>query len=472
MTWEIRHGHVLDRLREMPDESVHCVVTSPPYWGLRDYGLEPVEWPEVEFAPMAGLPVVHVPVMSSRLGLEPDVWAFVGHLVLVFREVRRVLRRDGTCWINMGDGYTSSGGRGTHGKTGQRADRRHTQERLIGRKNKSARSIVGNHVGLQGSFDGQIAAAEAKIIRESFPACDLKPKDLIGQPWRVAMALQSDGWFLRSDIIWHKPNPMPESVTDRPTKAHEYLFLMTKSAKYFYDAEAIRDPFADDRNGCDYKTPDGWDTGSGAHGSVHRNGRERGRPARERNRGGRTDGFTKPNAIDPSANGGRNKRDVWMIATEPFPEAHFATFPTRLVEPCIKAGTSERGVCPVCGASWVREVEKSGERDCHGGNKKSAVLMLNRRSEKSLASSVMADGKVLIYSTTGWRPTCRCGADHPIPATVLDPFSGAGTTVMVALRLGRDGIGLEASEKYCEMSRRRIEDDAPLFNMAAALAEI
>ena len=203
--WSIRQGNALERLREMPDESVHCVVTSPPYWGLRDYG-------------------VH-----GAYGLEPTLNEYIERMVEVFREVRRVLRKDGTLWLNLGDAYAGSG-------KGMNADGTHSvgakQETNIGSLTapvKSKRMPRG---------EGRWGGGDSYVL-------EFKPKDLCGIPWRVAFALQADGWWLRSDIVWHKPNPMPESVTDRPTRAHEYVFLLTKSARYYYDADAIREPAKD-----------------------------------------------------------------------------------------------------------------------------------------------------------------------------------------------------------------------------------
>jgi len=251
-------------LAGLPAESVHTVVTSPPYWGLRDYGV------------------------SDQLGLEPTPEAYVADMVAVFREVRRVLRADGTLWLNLGDSYAGS-------MTG--ADR-------------------PPEPGHSREDNGRVKTGqEGKHQRPQ--ATGLKPKDLVGIPWRVAFALQADGWYLRSDIVWSKPNPMPESVTDRPTKAHEYVFLLSKSARYYYDADAVREA------STDYEPR-----------TI----------GRERNVGGRTDGYTRPIGNVATPAGGRNLRSVWHIATEPYPGAHFATFPQKLVEPCVKAGCPEGGV--------------------------------------------------------------------------------------------------------------------------------
>lgn len=253
-------GDCLDVLRRLPDQSVQCVVTSPPYWGLRDYGV------------------------SGQLGLEPTPEEYVSRMVAVFAEVRRVLRDDGTCWVNLGDSYaaTSTGG-------------------------ASDKSLL--HGGRGVGPNEKIKQGPA-IVRLAPPG--LKPKDLVGIPWRVAFGLQADGWYLRSDIIWHKPNPMPESVRDRPTKSHEYLFLLTKSSRYCFDAEAVREqasrgPHTRNRLSCFKK-----------QGKVGRH--HQGNPV-------------------ISLDGNRNLRSVWTIPTQRYKGAHFATFPRRLVSPCIKAGT-------------------------------------------------------------------------------------------------------------------------------------
>lgn len=273
-------GHVLDRLADLPADCVQTCVTSPPYWGLRDYGVPGVEWPAVRFAPMAGLPEVDVPTWTGCLGLEPEPLAFVGHLVHVFREVRRVLKDDGTLSLNLGDSYANDGkwggasggkhAKGLHGQTG------------IGR----ARRKTG-----------------------------LKSKDLLGIPWRVAFALQADGWWLRSDVIWAKPNPMPESVTDRPTKAHEYVFLLAKSERYFYDTDAVREPDSGQPAGNGFV---------GRQGGSVRVGPISG--------GGGTAAPWQPGT-------GRNKRSVWTITPKPYRGAHFATMPPDLARTCILAGS-------------------------------------------------------------------------------------------------------------------------------------
>jgi DNA modification methylase len=262
MTVRIINADVMDGLAQLESESVHCVVTSPPYFGLRDYG------------------------MPGQIGLEPTPGHYVYKLVQVFSEIKRVLRTDGTAWLNLGDSYQTQGGRG--------------EARMVelGKPSKNAKTV-----------------AEARGLApgtKKHPG--LKPKDLIGIPWRVAFALQADGWWLRQDIIWSKPNPMPESVTDRCTKAHEYLFLLTKAERYFYDAEAIAEA-SSGLSGGGFSQK--YLESQPAHGAMM--------------------------LARPTDNGTRNKRSVWEVTTQPFPEAHFATFPPALIEPCIKAGCPEGG---------------------------------------------------------------------------------------------------------------------------------
>jgi DNA modification methylase len=255
----IWHGDAIEQLNELPEGIAQTCVTSPPYWGLRDYGNE------------------------GQLGLESTPDDYVARIVDVFRSVRRVLRDDGTLWLNLGDSYA--------GAACGLVDGAGSSDGGVGRGNAPKMSRAGN---------------------------GLKPKDLVGIPWRVAFALQVDGWYLRSDIIWAKPNPMPESVTDRPTKSHEYVFLLSKSAKYFYDAEAIKQ---------DAKYPNDKRRSIGSEGAWNIDGRRRGE-----NGGG------KPYDHDTSKS---NARSVWTITTKPYAEAHFATFPVELPERCIKAGSRE-----------------------------------------------------------------------------------------------------------------------------------
>lgn len=278
MTVQILRGDCRDVLKSLPDESVHCVVTSPPYFGLRDYGME------------------------GQIGLEPTPAEFADQMVSIFREVRRVLRSDGTLWLNLGDSYAGSG------KGGNPPDSPHQKQAT------NAGSIVRGK---------RIERGAGRWGGGNLPSFEgIKPKDLIGIPWMVAFALRADGWWLRQDIIWQKPNPMPESVTDRPTSCHEHIFLLSKSQKYFFDSDAVREPLSSvtiDRLKYKRTSASKW-FGNGSNDTDMR---------------GTSGARANLN--------GRNIRNVWTIPTSAFPGAHFATFPQKLVEPCIKAG------CPVEG---------------------------------------------------------------------------------------------------------------------------
>ena len=444
MSVTILQGDCLGTLPTVASESVHCVVTSPPYWGLRDYGLPGSDWPKMKFVPMAGLSPVRLPAWSGCLGLEPDPLAFVGHVVAVFRQVRRVLRNDGTCWVNFGDSYAGggNGGGGSFARDGTRA------EKMGIDKNNPICPVDRRASGL-----------------------GIKAKDLCGIPWRVALALQADGWYLRSDIIWHKPNPMPESCTDRPTKAHEYFFLLSKSERYFYDAEAIRES-AGGWNGSEFH--------DGKNAIVHPNvGKNRKRPAGWANEGSHHElvGRYPKNIKSSNLSGTRNKRSVWTVATAPYSEAHFATFPPDLIRPCILAGTSERGACAHCGAPWVRVVEK-GEADvehqraCGGdeaGEYHGAAVKEYEGTGAQNASAVKA--RILEGMrkrvTTNWVPTCRCYLDRtlnvlsPVPCTVLDPFGGSGTTAAVAIEHGRHAVLCEMKPEYVKLINARLDKTQP-----------
>jgi DNA modification methylase len=325
-SWRILEGDCRDRLAELDAESAQTCVTSPPYFGLRDYGLPPSEWADG---------------WIGCLGLEPTPEMYVAHMVEVFSAVRRALAVDGTVWLNLGDSFcsTAPGTRNAPMPKGSKAN-----------------------------------AAEWANMRPKTPP-GMKPKDLVGVPWMVAFALRADGWYLRSEIIWHKPNPMPESVTDRPTKSHEQVFLLSKGPRYFYDADAVREPHAGPLHA----------PGTVVRPEMHAGPMDRGGNSQWERDMGETWG-------NPA---GRNKRSVWTVATQPYPGAHFATFPPKLIEPCILAGSPEGG-------------------------------------------------------------------------TVLDPFAGAGTTGMVALRHGRSFVGIELNPDYAALARDRIIEDCPLHNAAAA----
>mgnify|MGYP000682791252 FL=1 len=294
-------GDCLETLRRMPDAFVHCGISSPPYYGLRDYSVPPTDWPAMEYRTLGG--VLQVPAMSCCLGLEPTPEAFIGHIVLIYREVRRVLRDDGVCWVNMGDSYTSGG---------------RTHERDPDGKNRA--------VGL----------GARRIDTPEY----LKPKDLIGIPWMMAFALRYDGWYLRQGVIWSKPNPMPESVTDRCTKAHEDIFLLSKSPRYYFDNDAIREPW------------EGEAAKAVAMGSKEVGQRGINASARRGLADNQTTQFKKQGhsgyfgadgkcLLNPL---GANKRSVWKVATRAYKGAHFATYPEELVEPMVLAGCPPGGI--------------------------------------------------------------------------------------------------------------------------------
>jgi DNA modification methylase len=364
-------GDALETLRQLPDGSVHMCVTSPPFYGLRDYGVD------------------------RQIGLEETPEQWVTNLVNVFREVRRVLRADGTLWLEVGDSYAAN----TPGSLG----------------------------GGSLTKGGQQHRANRGLTRRA----DVKHKDLVGAPWMLAFALRADGWWLRSDIIWARPNPMPESVTDRPTKSHSYVFLLAKSARYFYDADAVREDGA---------------------------GRlDLGRMTRPEVRLGEGGPWANDNGYKSEP--GRNVRSVWTIPTQPLAEPHYAAFPEELARRAILAGTSERGVCPECGAPWRRMVERqrtmNGEPVERGGWEQDEAGRLGPQGVGHWRFKTEA-------STLGWEPTCT-GADgthgcetlYPVPATVLDPFLGSGTTALVARKHGRQTIGIELNPAYCQIAQRR-----------------
>lgn len=330
-------------LGTLPSASAHCAVTSPPYYGLRDYGV------------------------AGQIGLEKQESDFFEALGSVFLELKRVLRDDGTLWVNMGDTY----------------------------------------------INGQMG----------------------GFPWRLAFLLQSLGWRLRADIIWHKPNPMPEPDRGRPTVAHEYLFLFAKSKRYFYDAEAIREPA--ERGSCGSR----FDSGKTLdhHGGLVGNG---------------------PRLED----GKRNKRSVWTIPCKGSDIQHFAMFPPALVEPCILAGTSAHGCCSSCGAPFARVTAVSDDYADRLGSSWHDHQSDLSRGQRGCPPAFRGG---VVRSTTGWEPTCDCDAGPPSPCTVLDPFSGMATTGIVARRLQRRYIGIELNPDYAERSRARLAENLPLFNTKA-----
>jgi DNA modification methylase len=593
-------GDVRECLRELPAESVHCCVTSPPYWGLRDYGSE------------------------GQIGLEPTPEAFVAAMVDVFREVRRVLRADGSLWLNLGDSYAGSWGNYAPGgikgeqrartESGERwerpgygndttrkpptanapglkpkdlvgipwrvafalqqpyytgrikdeADRLwlaamvdtegciHIHKRSAGAKSHTHTLVSGEKVdyerktdtyGVMVSIDNTSKALidrieaivgqgsrythekgvgksnrkqtlyritltgqqSRELLRELYPHLVAKQQEAriayhspssgagAEEAWQAIKALHNGepttgdypepptlfepGWYLRSDVIWGKPNPMPESVTDRPTKAHEYVFLLTKSPRYFFDQEAVREKYADPAR-------EWWDEPATTPGNPNRKdgGGVTSRPARgpdgrKVTRVAGATGSIQHRDGERWPNGGRNIRSVWEIATQPYPDAHFATFPEALPDRCIRAGTSERGCCPVCGAPWEREVERGpqppepahrnpGKRLEPGQAGNVGAGNMGFRASR-LSGQEMARWRAAHPdTTTGWRPMCACN-HTPVPCTVLDPFMGSGTTALVARKLGRRSIGIELNREYARLAARRLQQQSLFAGDAA-----
>lgn len=424
----------LSGLKQVEDKSVQMCVTSPPYWNLRDYQTTPLIWggdsncnhiwgetkikkqtPQRDhdsngnfgntrgeesfregcaFESDIGRFCEKCDAWLGCLGSEPTPELYVEHLVEIFKEVKRVLRDDGTLWLNIGDSYAAN------------------------------RTYQVSPTKWKNLKQGQ----SSKVPE------GLQSKDLIGIPWRVAFALQADGWILRSDIVWEKRNPMPESVKDRPTNSYEHVFLFAKNRDYFYDSYAVREPAQDsskERN--KYK----WNSKQRTHSPNEKRGED------NREAGKLFDGET------------RNLRNVWSLAAEPYKGAHFAVFPSKLIEPCIKAGTSERGCCSICGAPYGRIISKGELRDDpQRKNRKNKPTQFNKDENDYLEGGTL--GKVCDISTVGWKPNCNCKG-NVVPCIVLDPFAGSGTTGEVALRLGREYLLIELNPDYEKLIKERLK---------------
>ena len=388
MTVRIIQGDIRDELPKMEADYFDCIVTSPPYFGLRDYGCD------------------------GQIGLEATLDEYIETMVAVCRDLRRVLKPSGVFFLNIGDSYTQP----SSGRTS--TDR------------------PKNNV-----LDG------TTFITRKIPA-GLKPKDLCLVPERLGIALQRDGWWVRSHIIWAKPNPMPESVTDRPTSAHETIWMLTKSARYFWDAEAVAE----------------------AHGETYRS----------------FDGVRAEESLMPGSgpqnkrcgnpNKTRNMRNVWSVASHSFSGAHFATMPPDIAERCIKAGSSERGCCPACGAPWVRITSRGSEQPYVEPSELDRFGTGDAGVHRKVGSVYQKWLDENPKKTIGWQPSCKCRISGlidcmpytPIPSRILDPFAGAGTTGLVADRLGRDATLIDLNTSYIDMAVNRIRGDAPLFAEVAA----
>ncbi len=395
MSWRIIPGDVREGLRSLEAGSVQCVVTSPPYFGLRDYGI------------------------AGQIGMEATPQEFVCTLVEVFREVRRVLRDDGVCFVNLGDSYAGSG-------------------------KGPSNSLQPDASQLGARNTGQFASGQAPTQWQPI-ARGLKAKDLCLIPERFAIAMQEDGWYVRSRIAWCKTACMPESVTDRPTNAWEHIWLFTKSRTYFWDQDAVRV--------------------ESAPSSLRRDGLQKTPSPKELMR--------EEAGYQPGLSGaygqGRNLWSYWLLGPEPLKDEHYAAYPTEIPRLAISAGTSERGCCPTCGAPWRRTVERTAETY----NTKEGVAQALRNAGATSGGTerdTLGVTDQVVRSTTGWQPACTCPNHEPVPCTVLDPFVGSGTTLLVAERLGRNSIGIELSPTYVELARKRINGDAPLWNVAAEVS--
>lgn len=375
-------------LQGMEPSSVHCVVTSPPYWGLRSY-LDAGDENK-----------------DQEIGSEGTLAAYVENLVDLFRELRRVLRKDGVVWLNLGSSYAGGG------RAGKNPDywAKHTSF------GKADTVVKAGGFGLP------------SVIPDG-----LKPKDLIGEPWRVAFALQADGWYLRSAAPWVRKNVMPESCTDRPSSSVEYIFLLAhpdSGGRYYYDIHGHRSPLAGQETGTRQRRAADWFFESVT--DIAAGGQD----------------LLLDEGGDPMA---------FVVNPKPYAGSHFAVFPPKLVSPCLLLSTSAHGACASCGAQWRRLVTREGSV-----SKASGKTQGRRDQGLATAFSGYEDGsRAPTFTTTGWEPGCDCSQDKPVRPVVLDPFSGSGTTGMVALSLGLNYVGLDLNESYLPLAEARILQTAP-----------
>lgn len=468
-------GDAYDVLPTLPTASVHCVITSPPYWGLREYGVAPRVWGgdpahAHDFAETVDLSRAQkgnggstlsddgAQRLASRfaavsgsctcgawrgcLGLEPDYRLYVAHLADAFDELARVLRPDGTAWLVIGDCYATGAG-----LVGERPGGGEQGDRWAGTAGRGPR---GQALERQADGNGKRAQIGPMTQPNRLPQPGLKPKDLAMIPARVALELQERGWWLRSFLVWDKPNPMPESVRDRPTLSHEHVLLLSRSERYFYDWYAIAEP--SESGPSDMKK---MAEGKDRYGGKTLTADEPRYKANALTHIGKKRGVGEP--------GVRNCRSVWRMATVPYAGAHFATFPPELVTRCIRAGTPDGGVCAECGTPAVRQL---GEPEPTGGRGSGNVARTVAEEQDGFTNMHLGRGipwTQTIRPTTGWQLPCGHVAAR-VPATVLDPFGGSGTTAATAVGLGRRSIYIDANVEYLEQARDRV---GPLLCAAA-----
>ena len=418
---KVHVGDTRHIMAQLPDNCVHTILCSPPYWGLRNYQIPETAWggdpncdhqwdtfQAADGSPLKKTVCARCKAWKGNLGLEPDPRMFIDNLVEVFRHARRILHPSGTAWVNLGDSYASF---------------------------KDGKCVPQSGIDPDDQKNMPEDAAPNRI-RATFEGLGIKNKDMLGMPWEMALALRRDGWWLRSEIIWHKGSAMPESIRDRVSRCHEQIFLFTKAERYFYDAFAIREPVA---------------------GTAHPRGNGVNPKAADAPKG------VKANSSFSAAVNGlveyRNKRSVWTVNPDSSGDReHYATYPLELISVPMNAGTSEHGVCAECYAPYKRMIEPTEEYAKHLGkgyhdHENDAVqgnMQKKREGVKKVNSS---------YKHLGWERTCKCPTDEIVPAVVFDPFMGSGTSGLVAAKGRRNYIGTEISPVYANMAQRRIDEE-------------